>query len=141
MDLSKKKLHQIIMAIPGMFVVLVLFLSRQIELAIMLLIFDVIGTIGGIWWLQFSKKLADKAHGGVYHKKLHLKPVKIALVAIVLVMAIGMAFVFATLIKTVVAAATYDARCINAIASQEWIKYAECLKNGGSCMNPAAVCK
>jgi uncharacterized membrane protein len=141
MEISKQRMHQIIMAIPGLFIVVVLFLSRQVELAIILLIFDVIGTIGGVWWLQFSKKLADRAHSGAYEGKLHMRPVKIAIVAVVLVIAIGAAFVFATLIKTVIAAATYDAGCIALIPSQDWINYAECLKNGGSCVNPVAVCK
>jgi len=62
-------------------------------------------------------------------------------VAVALVVVIGVAFLFATLIKTVVAAATYDAQCINAIANEIWVQYAECLQNGGSCINPVSACK
>ncbi|GEM_PF-3083053 len=141
MKISKKRMHQLVMSTPALFVVLVLFLSRQVELAILLLVFDIIGAIGGVWWLQFSKKLADRAHKGAHHSKIHLRPVKIAAVVVVLVIAIGAAFLFAGLIKPIVAAATYDAHCINAITQHQWQTYGECLKNGGSCINPVVTCK
>lgn len=134
-------MHQLIISAPALFVVLVLFLSRQVELAVLLLIFDVIGAVGGVWWLQFSKRLADKVHRGVYHEKIHLKSVKIALVVLVLAAVVGTAFLFATLLKTVTAAATLDAQCVRSIVPQEWLKYAECLRNGSSCINPAMACK
>jgi uncharacterized membrane protein YqjE len=139
--LSKKRMHQLITAIPGLFVVVVLFLVRQIELAMVILVFDIIGAIGGIWWLHFSKKLADKLHSANYSKGglIASKPVRIVLVIFVIAVALAAVWGIATVMKSIVPH-LIDPKCIEQIHQQTWIEYGECLNSGRTCTNPILMC-
>lgn len=120
--------------------VAVLFLSRQLELALLILVFDIIGSIGGVWWLHFSKRLADRTHSTM--RARHgpgVKPAKIALIAIVVVVALAAVWGVATVLKTVMPQ-LIDPRCVAQIPQQDWIDYGECLKAGKTCTSPLATC-
>jgi len=139
--MNVNNLQRIIMAIPGVFIVIVLFLSRQVELAMLLLVFDIIGTAGGIWWLSFSKKLAErvrdtasKKHGSL------LTPSRLLRLFLIIIVAgcvlLGMVWMVRVATSNVV-----DLRCITEISRDAWIQFGECLKNNTICTNPFLACK
>ena len=129
------------MAIPGVFVVIVLFLSRQIELAMLLLVFDVIGTFGGIWWLSFSKKLAHKANDTISKKHGSLlTPSRIIGIFAVAVVAVLVMWGMINLVK-VALGNVVNLHCVSDIPQQAWTQFGECLKSGANCTNPMLVCK
>ena len=141
MKFNKKHLHQFITALPGLFVVAVLFLSRQIELALLILVFDIVGAIGGVWWLHFSKKLAHRAHTA-YHTKGEgpvIRPAKIALIAVVVIIALAAVWGIATVAKTIMPQ-LIDPNCVAQIQQQEWIDYGQCLDAGSTCISPLSAC-
>lgn len=139
--MKKKNLHRLIMAVPGIFVVIVLFLSRQFELAVLLLVFDIIGTAGGIWWLSFSKTLANRAHDELSKKHGHiLTPNRILRIFVVAVVAVFVLFGMVALVKVAVGNVV-SLRCIADIPQQAWVQFGECLKASGNCTNPMLVCK
>ena len=139
--LKVKNIHRIIMAIPGIFVVIVLFLSRQIELAMLLLVFDVIGTFGGIWWLSASKKVAErmqnalsKAHGHI------LTPSRILRIFAVCIVVVFVMWGMVSLVKIAVGNVV-NLRCVMDIPQQAWVQFGNCLKDAGNCTNPLLACK
>ena len=142
MGLSKMRLHQLITALPGLFVVAILFLSRQIELALIVLVFDIVGSIGGVWWLHFSQKIAHRAHEA-YHAPREggpmIKPVKIIMIIAVVGIALASVWGIATVIKTAVPQLV-DPRCIAELPQQIWIDYGQCLEAGKTCTSPLATC-
>lgn len=139
--MKTKNLHRIIMSVPGVFVVIVLFLSRQIELALLLLVFDIIGTAGGIWWLSFSKKLAERTHSTLSKKHGHiLTPSRLIRIFAVCVVAIIIMWGMVLLVKMAVGNVV-SIRCVTDIPQQAWTQFCECLKTGGNCVNPVMTCK
>lgn len=53
-------IHRIILAAPSTVVTLILFLTRQLSVAFLMLGFDILGLVAGVWWLGYSQKLAKK---------------------------------------------------------------------------------
>lgn len=129
------------MAIPGLFVVLILFLSRQLELALLLLVFDIIGTVGGIWWLSFSKTLTRRIYDSVSRKHGHiLTPSRILRLFAVLLVAGFVVIGMASLVK-IATGNVVNLRCVMDIPQNAWIQFSECLKTNGTCTNPLLACK
>ena len=139
--MKAKNLHRIIMAVPGVFIVIVLFLSRQIELAMLLLVFDVIGTVGGIWWLSFSKKLANRVHDATSKKHGHiLTPSRMLRIFAIVIIGVFILWGMVSVVKIAVGNVV-NLRCIVDIPQQAWIQFGDCLKAGGNCTNPVAACQ
>jgi len=139
--LNKKNLHRLIMAIPGLFVVAILFLSRQVELALLLLVFDIIGTIGGIWWLSASKKIASRIYHAVSKKHGTIfTPSRILRIFALCIVAVAVMWGMVSLIKIAVGNVV-NLRCVMDIPQQAWTEFGNCLKEAGNCTNPLLACK
>jgi len=139
--MKKNNLHRIIMAVPGLFVVAVLFLSRQLELALLLLLFDIIGTIGGIWWLSFSRKIAHRLHAALSRRHGNiLTPARVLRIFAVVIIGVFVLWGMVILVKTAVGNVV-NLRCVAEIPQNAWIEFGECLKSSGNCTNPMLACK
>jgi len=66
--LNLDRLHGLIISIPGLVTTAILYFIGQFYLSLLVFGLNMIGMLGGPWWLKVSEKITDKVHRKIKRK-------------------------------------------------------------------------